>query len=268
MTDAGTMDAARDGGAALDEVRVLVVDDREDNIDVIAALLEQPGVRFLRASSGEEALELMRGAERTRWVPIIFVTAATPEPVRVFRGYEAGAVDFLFKPLDARLLQSKVSVFIELYRQRRQLAQQLVEHQTVLHTAELMIGVLSHDLRSPLNAIVTAGELLPRSYPDDPQIGRIAERIRSASKRMTRLIEQLLDFATARLGGLPLNAQQADLRIAAHDLGKVEPGAPRKHDIEEEKVGLDELIHAHAFFRARRGKDGVPLFSELVLDCL
>ena len=109
-------------------MRLLVVDDRADNLDMLAALLEQPGVQLLQASSGEEALELllqhevalalidvrmpamdgfelaelMRGAERTRRVPIIFVTAATPESVRVFQGYEAGAVDFLFKPVDSQ----------------------------------------------------------------------------------------------------------------------------------------------------------------------
>ncbi len=220
-----------------EEVRLLIVDDRADNLDVLAALLEQPGVQLLRASSGEEALELllqhevalalidvrmptmdgfelaelMRGAERTRRVPIIFVTAATPESVRVFQGYEAGAVDFLFKPVDSQLLQSKVAVFIELFRQRQQLAGQIAEHKKLVQMSELLIGVLSHDLRAPLSAVVTAGELLPRMYPDDERIGQIAGRIRSSSKRMTRLIEQLLDFATARLGQLPIKPQPTNL---------------------------------------------------------
>jgi signal transduction histidine kinase len=220
-----------------EDVRVLIVDDRADNLDVLAALLDQPGVELLKASSGEEALELllehdvalalidvrmpamdgfelaelMRGAERTRTVPIIFVTAATAESVRIFQGYEAGAVDFLFKPVDARLLQSKVAVFIELFRQRQLLAGQIAEHKKLVQMAELLIGVLSHDLRAPLSAVVTAGELLPRMYPDDQRIGQIAGRIRSSSKRMTRLIEQLLDFATARLGQLPIKPQPTNL---------------------------------------------------------
>jgi two-component system sensor histidine kinase/response regulator len=219
------------------DAKVLVVDDRPENLDVLSALIAGPGIEILRASRGEEALELllqhdvalalidvrmpdidgfqlaelMRGSERTRRVPIIFVTAGQPESGRIFKGYEAGAVDFLFKPLDPQLLQSKVSVFIELFRQRQQLAAQLVEHKQLVHTAELLIGVLSHDLRGPLSAIVAAGELLARAYPQDDRVGQVAARIRSSSTRMTRLIEQLLDFATARLGRLPIKAQPADL---------------------------------------------------------
>lgn len=216
---------------------VLLVDDREENLEVLGALLERPGISLLKARSGVAALEmllqhevalalidvrmpgmdgfqlaeLMRGSERTRTVPIIFVTASTPESGRIFKGYEAGAVDFLFKPLDPQLLQSKVAIFIELFRQRQQLAAQVEEHKQLVRTAELLIGVLSHDLRGPLSAIVTAGELLPRAYPEDERIAQIASRIRSSSKRMARLIEQLLDFATARLGGLPIKPQPANL---------------------------------------------------------
>lgn len=224
------------------DVNILLVDDRPDNLEVLAALLEQPGVGLLQASSGPAALELllqhevalalidvrmpamdgfelaelMRGMERTRRVPIIFVTAATPEPGRMFRGYEAGAVDFLFKPIDPQLLQSKVGVFIELCRQRQQLAAQVEEHKQLLNTAELLLGVLGHDLRAPLNAIVMAGELLRTTHPGDERLAQIADRIRSSSQRMTRLIRQLLDFATARLGRLPIEPQAASLQDLCH----------------------------------------------------
>jgi two-component system sensor histidine kinase/response regulator len=225
-----------------DTVYILLVDDNASNLEVLEALLNRPGVRLLKASRGEAALELllrhevalalidvrmpdmdgfelaelMRGTERTRRVPIIFVTASPPEPGRIFRGYEAGAVDFLFKPLDTRLLQSKVEVFIELSRQRYQLAVQVEEYKKLSQTAELMIGVLSHDLRAPLSAIMTGGELLQRAYPDDPRVNQISGRIRSSSVRMTRLVEQLLDFATARLGRLPLRPQPTNLGDLCH----------------------------------------------------
>ena len=135
------------GGGDDAVVHVLLVDDREENLTVLEALLEQPHVRLLKAADGNEALELllqhevalalvdvqmpgmdgfelaelMRGAQRTRRVPIIFVTAATPDAGEAFRGYESGAVDVLFKPIDPKILQSKVSAFIELFRQRQQL---------------------------------------------------------------------------------------------------------------------------------------------------
>ena len=222
-------------------VLVLAVDDVTDNLDVLEALLDNPGMRMLRATNGMQALELllahdvalalidvqmpemsgfelaelMRGAERTRRVPIIFVTAGSPEYGRIFRGYEAGAVDFLFKPIDPHLLQSKVDVFIELFRQRQQLAAQVEEHRALLQTAELLLGVLGHDLRNPLNVILTAGETLRLAHPDDQKTLQIADRIRTSSMRMTRLITQLLDFASARLGTLPIHPRSADLRSLA-----------------------------------------------------
>lgn len=221
------------------DVCVLAVDDRAENLDVLELLLERPGLSLLRASSGREALELllehevalalldvhmpemdgfelaelMRGAERTRTVPIIFLTAATPASERIFRGYEAGAVDFLFKPINPHLLQSKVNVFIELFQQRRQLAAQVEEHKALTRTAEMLIGVLSHDLRTPLSAIVMASDLLARVHQHDPAASQLTRRIASSSRRMMRMIEQLLDFANARLGGrLPVRPAEADLR--------------------------------------------------------
>jgi two-component system sensor histidine kinase/response regulator len=223
--------------AAPEDVRILLVDDVADNLDVLTAVLRQPGVQFLRAMNGRAALELllqhevalalvdvrmpvmdgfelaelMRGSERTKRVPIIFVTASSPETGRMFEGYDAGAVDFLFKPIEPRLVKSKVAVFIELFRQRQQLAAQVAEHKALVHTADLLIGVLSHDLRAPLSAIVAAGDLLPRVAPSDPRVAGIAARIQASSARMTRLIEQLLDFATARIGRLPIRPQPTDL---------------------------------------------------------
>jgi branched-chain amino acid transport system substrate-binding protein len=73
---------------------------------------------------GYELAELMRGTERTRRVPIIFVTAGTADRQRRFRGYETGAVDFLTKPIEPDILRSKASVFFELYQQRHQIAAQ------------------------------------------------------------------------------------------------------------------------------------------------
>lgn len=237
MTDpmiASALAAAADDDAG--EVLVLAVDDTPENLDVLEALLRPP-VRVLRALNGTQALELllqhdvalalvdvnmpgmdgfelaelMRGSARSRAVPIIFLTAAAPERLKVFRGYEAGAVDFLFKPIDARLLESKVGVFMELFRQRQKLAAQVEQHRQLVRTAELLIGVLGHDLRTPLGAIVTAGETLKLACPDDPRAQQLGDIIGSASRRMSRLIAQLLDFATARLGRLPVRPQETDL---------------------------------------------------------
>ena len=120
---------------------ILLVDDHQENLLALEAILDPTGFRLVRASSGDEALkallreefaailldvqmpgidgfetaQLIRARERTRSVPIIFVTAINKAPEHVFRGYESGAVDYLFKPVDPFILRSKVEVFGELY---------------------------------------------------------------------------------------------------------------------------------------------------------
>ncbi len=239
MADAVTLPgmSAQTTGIAT-PVSVLAVDDIPDNLDVLEALLAEPGLQVLRASGGQEALELllrhddvavalldvhmpemdgfelaelMRGTERTRHIPIIFLTAAAPEAARLFRGYEAGAVDFLFKPLDISLVRSKVQVFTELFRQRQQLAAQLEEQAQLVRMSELLFGVLGHDLRTPLSAIVTSAEVLRLRSQGDETLQRVASTIQSASARMTRLIAQLLDFGAARLGNLPIDPRPTAL---------------------------------------------------------
>ncbi|MCJ1959186.1 response regulator [Novosphingobium mangrovi (ex Hu et al. 2023)] len=131
-------------------IKILAVDDIQENLVALEAALDQPGVELVTASSGLDALEyllkddfalalldvqmpgmdgfelaeLMRGTERTRGIPIIFLTAVATDERRKFRGFEAGAVDYLLKPLDITILNSKVAVFVELARQRREIANQ------------------------------------------------------------------------------------------------------------------------------------------------
>jgi two-component system, sensor histidine kinase and response regulator len=218
-------------------MKCLLVDDLEENLLALTALLRRPGLDIVTARSGTEALELllahefalslidvqmpsmdgfelaelMRGTERTRQVPIIFVTAGGREQHRLFKGYELGAVDFLYKPIDAHILRSKAGVFFELYEQKQQLKAQLVERTETLRTNEMFMAILSHDLRNPLNAVVTGAELLSRTS-DDPNVRKITERIRSSAQRMTGLVTDMLDMARGRLGGgLSLLLEPVDL---------------------------------------------------------
>jgi two-component sensor histidine kinase len=134
----------------MSSVSFLLVDDLEENLLSLEALLRRENLVLFKAHSGDEALELllqndvalalldvqmpgldgfelaelMRGNERTRRIPIIFVTAGTADNQRRFRGYEAGAVDFIQKPIEPAVLRSKADVFFELYQQRQQIATQ------------------------------------------------------------------------------------------------------------------------------------------------
>ena len=219
-------------------IKCLLVDDLEEDLLALAALLQREDVELLTARSGEQALELllrhdmalafldvqmpdmdgfelaelMRGSERTRHVPIIFVTAGACERQRMFKGYESGAVDFIYKPIEAHILQNKAEVFFELYRQKRQLAQEVHNRTETLRLNEMFSALLAHDLRNPLSAILGSARLLQRRS-SDPHAQEAAARIVSSGNRMGRLIEDMLDLARARLaGGLILKRESCDFR--------------------------------------------------------
>lgn len=216
-------------------IHILVVDDIAQNLVATEAVLARPGIVILKASSGAEALELLlthevalalidvqmphmdgfelaeliRGSERTRSIPLIFLTAASREPSYSFRGYEAGAVDFLYKPIDVKALQSKVAVLVQLYQQKRELSAQLDELKHALHLNELFTAVLGHDLRTPLSVVMNGAMLLPM-MSDHPKVIVTAQRIESSAKRMARMVDQLLDLARIRSGTM-------ELRSSTHD---------------------------------------------------
>lgn len=217
-------------------INILVVDDVPQNLIAIEALLARPGIALLKAASGAEALELLlvhevalalvdvqmpnmdgfelaeliRGSERTRHIPLIFLTAASREPSYSFRGYEAGAVDFLYKPIDPKALTSKVNVFVELYQQKKQLSQQLDELRRALHMNEMFMAVLGHDLRTPLSVVMNGAMLLPM-MTDHPKVAVTAQRIQSSARRMTSMVDQLLDLARIRAGEMQLKAAPQDI---------------------------------------------------------
>ena len=196
-------------------VNFLLVDDREDNLLVLETLLRRDGLRLLKARSGYEALELllvhevalalldvqmpdmdgfalaelMRGAERSRHIPIIFITAAPQEQHRAFRGYDAGAVDFLVKPLDPQILRHKTETFFQLHRQRQQLEE-------TLRLNEMFVAAVGHDLRDPLNAMLMATEIIRAGVEDTP-LERPAGILLSSGQRMSRMIHDLFDLSRA-----------------------------------------------------------------------
>jgi len=174
--------------------KLLLVDDRPENLTALSAALRRPDRELLLARSGREALELlladdvalalidvempemdgfelaelMRGAERTRTIPIIFVTAWPSEQSRVFNGYEAGAVDFLSKPLDTRVLNSKVDVFLELHRQRRQLVDRIAELEAVLAAVPAGVYIAREPAARRIDANRFGRELMGREPDGSP----------------------------------------------------------------------------------------------------
>jgi signal transduction histidine kinase len=245
-------------------MKCLLVDDLEENLLALSALLRAPGIEILKATSGNEALELllqhdvalalvdvqmpemdgfelaelMRGSERTRNVPIIFVTAGARDQQRMFEGYELGAVDFLFKPIEPHVLQSKVKVFFELYQQRQELRLQMETLGDTLRLNEMFIAILSHDLRNPLNAVLTGAELLLRNSNEEAT-RKVAERVRSSGRRMAELVSNVLDMARTRVGaGMRLRLEKLSLSdvvshvVAEHHATATQIGVTLLGDLE------------------------------------
>jgi signal transduction histidine kinase len=238
-------------------VKFLIVDDLEENLLVLESLLRRDGLQILKAGSGREALELlldhdialalidvqmpemdgfelaelMRGVERTRHVPIIFVTAGVREQKRVFRGYDAGAVDFLFKPIDPQILRHKTETFFQLHREQQALA-------ATLRLNEELMAVVGHDLRNPLNVILMTAEVLSKRATDADMLKSV-QRLRSSGLRMVKIIDELFDLTRARLGGgIPIERAPADaLAIARTAVAEFEATDPDR---------LIELVHEGA----------------------
>jgi len=215
---------------ASDDIEVLLVDDLPENLLALEALLARDGLRLVKARSAAEALELMlvhdfalalldvqmpgldgfelaelmRGVERTRAIPIIFLTAVATDERRRFRGYEAGAVDYLLKPIDHTLLLNKVGVFVELARQRQELSRQRDALRQSAAQLTAALGLLrAHDDNSPL-AIVRF----------DPEF-RIAEWSAGATRLFGWSAAEALGREPAGLGWLEAAALQPFCDLSA-----------------------------------------------------
>lgn len=228
----------------IEPVYFLAVDDHLPNLVALEALLQREGLKVLKASSGDEALELllrydvalalldvqmpdmdgfelaelMRGREKSRAVPIIFVTAESSNPQRRFQGYGAGAVDFIHKPIEPEILRSKANVFFELGRQRQEIAQQrddLAAAARALQEADSakdrFLTILGHELRNPVASISSAIVLLRRPRSAE-QVDEIYQQMDRMSSHLGRLIEDLLDVSRIKEGKLALQIERADLR--------------------------------------------------------
>lgn len=224
----------------------LLVDDLAENLLALEALLQRDGLVCLKARSGEEALELllvhdvalalldvqmpgmdgfelaeyMRGNERARHVPIIFVTAGTTDLQRRFRGYEAGAVDFIQKPIEADILRSKAAVFFDLHDQRRQIVAQrdeMAKLASALQSADRrkneFLAILGHELRNPIAALAAGLHLLERREGTDAA-REIRGRMDRHVQHLARLIEDILDIARIDQGKISLKTQRISLQDA------------------------------------------------------
>lgn len=228
--------------------KLLIVDDLRENLIALEALIRRDDRTVYQAASGEAALalllehdfalaildvqmpgmngfelaELMRGMEKTRGIPIIFVSAGAKELNYAFAGYESGAVDFLHKPLDTHAVRSKVSAFIEMYRQRKQqeaLLLQLQATQAELQRAvqirDEFMSMVAHELRTPLNTLFLQAQLRRRMASgatlSPEKLQAMVERDEQQIRNIVRLIDDMLDVSRIQRGTLAIAPEPADL---------------------------------------------------------
>jgi len=224
----------------MEKPSILIVDDRPENLLALESLLDDHNLTIIKANSGNEALgvilehdvslvlldvqmpdmdgfetaELMRSTDRSRHIPIIFVTAINKEKQHIFKGYEAGAVDYLFKPLDPDILKSKVSVFLELDRQKKFLEtaneelrltiqelkranQKIIEqHKSVIEEERLkvllqMAGATAHELNQPLTGLLGYIELLRLNSENPVKMNQYMDRIQEAGMRISDIVKKI-----------------------------------------------------------------------------
>lgn len=247
------------------QAKLLIVDDLPENLLALEALIKREDRTVYKALSADEALslllqhefamaildvqmpgmngfelaELMRGTEKTKNIPIIFVSAAGRELNYAFKGYESGAVDFLHKPLDIHAVKSKVNVFVDLYRQSKALKQQLEALEQARREQEALLqqlqstqadleqavrmrddfmSIVAHEVRTPLNGLILETQLRKMHLARDnasaftlDKMHAMVDRDERQIKSLIRLIEDMLDVSRIRTGKLSIRPSRFDL---------------------------------------------------------
>jgi CheY-like chemotaxis protein len=231
---------------------VLIVDDRPENLLTLEGILESENLNIIKAHSGNEALgimlennislvlmdvqmpgmdgfevaEIMRSSEKTKFIPIIFITAISKQRQHIFRGYETGAVDYLYKPLDLEILQSKIKAFIDFFQHKnaleettRKLAKTIDELNAAKRIAEeatnaksSFLATMSHEIRTPLNGIIGMADL---SLMDDEISAVQKERlldIKASGESLLEIINEILDISKIEADKLELEEIEFSIR--------------------------------------------------------
>jgi two-component system sensor histidine kinase/response regulator len=287
-------------------IKILLVDDNSNNLMSMEVALERDDYSFTKANSGREALrillkeedfslilldvkmptmdgydtaELIYQRDKLKHIPIIFITAHDYEEAAMFKGYQAGAVDFIRKPFNPEILRSKVAVFAELHR-KNQLLRQQEEHVKAINndltllnqdlekrvferTAELerlneelkalnlskdkFLSVISHDLRNPLTALLASSAKLN----DDPErmgpdkVKQLAQIIHRTSNKLLDQLNEVIDWAKKQSEKTNFNPEKLQLAEGIDEsLELLKPNAAQK------KIKLENKTPKGIFVKA------------------
>jgi len=227
-------------------INILLVDDRKEDLLSMEVILANTEYRFYKASSGREALRillkdkdfaiilidvqmpqldgyettaLIRESESFKHIPIIFLTANNDKPDNIFAGYQAGAVDYMIKPVIPEILRAKVAAFAELHRktkelqiQKEELEQRSLELARSNRDLEKFAYVASHDMQEPLRTIISYIELIQKKISPvlvnggeeiDDDLQKYMDFVVTAGYRMRELIKGLLEYSQVDIAQEP-----------------------------------------------------------------
>jgi signal transduction histidine kinase len=259
-------------------VKVLLVDDNENNLMSMQVVLENEGYSFFTATSGREALrillkeeefslilldvkmpimdgyetaELIYQRDKFKGIPIIFITAHDYEEEAMFKGYQAGAVDFIRKPFKPEILRSKVAIFAELYKKNQLLRQQEerlkvinndlmllnqdLEQRVIERTIALenlnkelkelnlskdkFLSVISHDLRNPLTSLLLSSKTLNENVDkvNPKEVKMFAGIIHRTSNKILEQLNELVEWAKKQREKTSFDPARLQLRKAVDE---------------------------------------------------
>jgi two-component system sensor histidine kinase/response regulator len=300
------MENMSEKSAADTPVKILLVDDNDDNLLSMEVALERKNYVFFKAISGREALRILLKEEdftlilldvkmptmdgyetadliyqrdKLKQIPIIFITAHDYEEAAMFKGYQAGGVDFITKPFNAEILRSKVAVFAELYRKNRLLKNQEeklrrinddlillnqdLEQRVLERTIELenlnhqlrslnqskdqFLSVLSHDLRNPFTALLAASDRLCTNTDNLSlaQVKQLSQIIQRTSTKLFGQLNEAIEWVKKQSKQISFNPEKICLREGMEEsLELLKPNAAQKKIYLQNKTPGDIFVSA------------------------